>query len=910
MVHPGVRGGSGGEGAELTLQDESERDGGDDTKGRTSAYGDTAQKAEQLLEKHVADSSKLTAVALRLATVYGSIHDHHTRLVPSIVTNALAHRPVQVAGDPLVDLVHINDVVDAFGLVVDRLERARHAKKKKTGMAVFSVHSNSSVTSKTIFGKVVTLTKSASPLQIIPRNDKYLDRYVSQPPASKLGGWRPKVPLDLGLRKLTKAYLEETATYLERKIQKECGERPGYSMADVLSLDGCSGSFAADINGEIRYANIREGQEKDGQWPELDMAWRDTDMPTDWTFEIKPKGDGASLKLRGKPRRSKADKVKGRDGSLGPKDQVVFQQANDAEFEITAVDPRTGFLTVKANGQPLLPTHVDDDWDWNDIQEVKVESSRFRITPYCCAGRNTAWPFYAYDPLASVILDERAHGHHKHKFDVSQPSVLCDRLAKAQKVTSERLEKLSDTDDSEIGVAPMPDRPSVQWSMRDKAICANLCDHPTVCLDTGDCACAQSNCVWPKRFPFAEYAGTGKTSYPPNLLDYSLAERAKVTPWLSVLRPHARRYFTNSPGWWEMNVTRVPPDVEDERLNKDPDKFDRVQTESHGCYSADSSMERAAKFISQPWRKNALVFLPHWEYTLRFPPVVEWVKNATKQHLPPEFDLKDMVVPFTFDWGRCNSILNHLFHIRTNGKASDELKSVSAWQPLGDLNSECYIMDQDVVIPTRTCLQDKLREAFPITKVKPAKDRSLLATFKGSPNGQGTIPRIKVQCDRPIPATAKLTNTDKLKTLWGALKDVEGDKEAKYMDTIGDSIFCPVPAGTVGWTYRLADVAYAGCIPVLVGDATHHYFWDVLDYTKFSVSVSWAELERLEQVLTDFTWDEIAQMQANLLVVRDAFLYPAEGHHKESLETRGPFFYAMHSAALLRQTTFPPAEGK
>lgn len=79
----------------------------------------------------------------------------------------------------------------------------------------------------------------------------------------------------------------------------------------------------------------------------------------------------------------------------------------------------------------------------------------------------------------------------------------------------------------------------------------------------------------------------------------------------------------------------------------------------------------------------------------------------------------------------------------------------------------------------------------------------------------------------------------------------------------------------------------------------------MLDWSKFSVQINDYEIERLEQILMSYSWAEVEEMQANLMLVREAFLYPKEGHMDDNLKGHGPFFFAMHTASLLKRTTFP-----
>jgi len=97
----------------------------------------------------------------------------------------------------------------------------------------------------------------------------------------------------------------------------------------------------------------------------------------------------------------------------------------------------------------------------------------------------------------------------------------------------------------------------------------------------------------------------------------------------------------------------------------------------------------------------------------------------------------------------------------------------------------------------------------------------------------------------------------------------------------------------------------SGCIPVLLGDQTHHPFWDMLDWTKFSISIADSDIDRLEDILLGYSWVDVLELQSNLVLIRDAFLYPMEPDMSPNLNERGPFFFAMHSTALLRKTRYP-----
>lgn len=131
------------------------------------------------------------------------------------------------------------------------------------------------------------------------------------------------------------------------------------------------------------------------------------------------------------------------------------------------------------------------------------------------------------------------------------------------------------------------------------------------------------------------------------------------------------------------------------------------------------------------------------------------------------------------------------------------------------------------------------------------------------------------------------------------------------------SFLCVFDVGSsLGWSYRLADIIYAGCIPVLIGEATHHPFHDILDWSQFSVRLNPTDdLARLEQLLlTRYTMQDVERLQANVLMVRDAFVYPLDGVSEEGvremmLGRRGPLWFAVWATRMREVTEWPVDEG-
>lgn len=65
------------------------------------------------------------------------------------------------------------------------------------------------------------------------------------------------------------------------------------------------------------------------------------------------------------------------------------------------------------------------------------------------------------------------------------------------------------------------------------------------------------------------------------------------------------------------------------------------------------------------------------------------------------------------------------------------------------------------------------------------------------------------------------------------------------------------------------------------------------------------ELDRLEEILNAIPLERIEQMQANLIAIRDAVMYPADESSADELKRRGPMFFALHEAGMRLRTRYP-----
>lgn len=112
-------------------------------------------------------------------------------------------------------------------------------------------------------------------------------------------------------------------------------------------------------------------------------------------------------------------------------------------------------------------------------------------------------------------------------------------------------------------------------------------------------------------------------------------------------------------------------------------------------------------------------------------------------------------------------------------------------------------------------------------------------------------------------------------------------------------------ANIIGWSPRTNDAIFAGCIPVLIAEGSHYPYANFLDWSKFSVRVQPTDLDRIEQILAAIPLEKVEEMQANLALIREGFLYSSDQNPQEEKVRKGPMWYALHEAGMRLRTRYP-----
>lgn len=161
-------------------------------------YAATKQAFEAIITYYV-ETSAIQVITLSLFDTYGE-HDPRPKLLNQLRAAMQANKPLLMSpGEQMIDLVHVDDVVEAYVLAAERLQAP-----ECEGHAEYAVASGSPIRLRDLvllYEEIVGAT-----IPIVWGGRPYRDREVMAPwgTGNCLPGWTPRISLREGLTRLLK----------------------------------------------------------------------------------------------------------------------------------------------------------------------------------------------------------------------------------------------------------------------------------------------------------------------------------------------------------------------------------------------------------------------------------------------------------------------------------------------------------------------------------------------------------------------------------------------------------------------------------------------------------------------------------------------------------------------------------
>ena len=163
-----------------------------------SIYGNAKLLSTRLSQK-LYKKFNFPVTVLRFYLVYGPFQDTN-RVVPITILNAIKNKKFDCSsGLQLRDFTYIDDVVEAI---------IKTLKNRESSGQIINIGHGKPVSIKRVINKICELLGSGKPQfgKIDLRKDEIMRLYPSIIKAKKILNWRPKVPLENGLKKTIKFF--------------------------------------------------------------------------------------------------------------------------------------------------------------------------------------------------------------------------------------------------------------------------------------------------------------------------------------------------------------------------------------------------------------------------------------------------------------------------------------------------------------------------------------------------------------------------------------------------------------------------------------------------------------------------------------------------------------------------------
>lgn len=163
-------------------------------------YARSKVEAERLCGN--ARAAGLRTSIVRFSSVYGSVDDHATRVVPAFIRGGVAGTTLNVEGrDHAFDLTHVDDVVRGVLAIIDQL----HAGEAALPPIHFT--SGTALRLADLAEKAIALGGNRAALQFTAPRTYDISHFVGDPSRARtLLGWQATTSLDEGLARLARDF--------------------------------------------------------------------------------------------------------------------------------------------------------------------------------------------------------------------------------------------------------------------------------------------------------------------------------------------------------------------------------------------------------------------------------------------------------------------------------------------------------------------------------------------------------------------------------------------------------------------------------------------------------------------------------------------------------------------------------
>lgn len=885
------------------------------------------------------DASQFHGAIVRFSEVYGYSRNVSipSAWIPRLLSQAFASLPIQYDSDqPPLDLLHVDDAVAGVIKVVDHLDQAARSRQLPSLETYNLVAGGKRWLQEEIVRLVRVETGTKSPIRDVGRANK---RWNGVPEYSNAHAkeelkWEPSVAPPQGLATVFRRAAAASRDYTFEFISKHCAHStlPGLDAMthvteedrrnhDLWKLQNCTANVGFNNKGLIHHLKCEDGKHCIANATKVDgYNWN----ATVWILEVPP-----TAPKKGNGRTTAMFREEQGMGYLGiPRDNVhsdkpvEFELYNPkkpeeaarfmGEFELEVAPDSSEIKVFLAGKERQLDALVGAEGQtYFQLSSPKSDPTYdVRLNILCCP-REGDWPLFLDDAESADI---RFGTEGDIAFNSSRRAHLCWRAEESYNHYKQLTAELEQTEErtakgESSGTTPgrLSSKPD-EWVLKDLPPCWNDCGSPTVCMQTGHCRCVQADgCPRRRENPLltlsrpARKSSVTDSSSPLGKFkahDPILEEMVAKVDWRDVLLPEARAYIATLKDEREFIKVHVVSGYprEDEIEAAECHKLQPTH-----CFSADSMMYRAMRHISVPAEEADLIVLPVYQHCEGADFILHDVWHHAQASIPGiNTGEKAVSLVMTHDWGICLAFTWEIWSARQDHRLYPDplLKNTLVFSVMGDWFSPCYRPAQDVVVPPRSCTSPRLLASFPtVSHIKPVSERPRLISWAGTYWGSGKSERLRLACPRGGAGMREL--------LPGAGPQNHIDKYDDYLEELNTARFCPQPRGIAGWSPRVNDAIFAGCIPVLTSEDTHYPFAGLIDWSQISVRVHPTELDHVEELLASIPLARLEQIQANIVAIRDAFMYPADGKAEEELQKRGPMFYALHEAGMRLRTSYP-----